>query len=183
LQLIQEGAEDYLVKNPCNSDALVRAVRYAFLRRGSQASKSRASSLPADQGRVVAVIGAKGGLGATTIAYNLAAELRLQTEEKVLLGDLDIHTGQVSFLAGVEPQYSFLNAIENQNRLDVSLWEALVTEGPLGGIADHGFAGAAGRERPEGGRLDGRPGNRSSVVSVDGLIFGPDRHLVNGLSR
>jgi Flp pilus assembly CpaE family ATPase len=131
LQLIQEGAEDYLVKNTCNSDALVRAVRYAFLRHGSQASKSRAV-LSTDQSRVVGVIGAKGGLGTSTIAYNLAAELRLQTEEKVLLGDLDVHTGQAAFLAGVEPQYTFLNAIENQSRLDLSFWGALVTEGPLG---------------------------------------------------
>lgn len=131
LRLIQEGAEDYLVKNTCNSDTLVRAVRYAFLRHESQASKSRAVT-SGEQGRVIGVVGAKGGLGTTTIAYNLAAELRLQTEEKVLLGDLDVHTGQVSFLAGVEPQYSFLNAIENQSRLDFSLWDALVTEGPSG---------------------------------------------------
>lgn len=131
LQLIQEGAEDYLVKNKCNSESLVRAVRYAFLRHGSQAGRSKAL-LPADQGRLIGVVGAKGGLGTTTIAYNLAAELRLQTEEKVLLGDLDLHTGQVAFLAGVEPQYSFLNAIENRTRLDASFWEALVTEGPNG---------------------------------------------------
>ena len=132
LQLIQEGAEDYLVKNTCNSDALVRAVRYAFLRRGSQAGKSRAVANPGERGRIFGVVGAKGGLGTTTVAYNLAAELRLQTEEPVLLGDLDIHTGQVAFLAGVEPQYSFVNAIENRSRLDPTFWEALVTEVPLG---------------------------------------------------
>lgn len=131
LQLIQEGAEDYLVKNTCTSASLVRAVRYAYLRHGSQANKNR-PALSTDQSRVLGVLGAKGGLGTTTIAYNLAAELRVQTEERVLLGDLDIHTGQVSFLAGVDPQYSFLNAIENQSRLDRSFWEALVTEGPLG---------------------------------------------------
>ncbi len=132
LQLIREGAEDYLVKNTCTSAALVRAVRYAFFRHGSQTGRSRPAIVPADEGRVVGVIGAKGGLGTTTIAYNLAAELRLQTEETVLLGDLDLHAGQVSFLAGIEPQYSFLNALENKGRLDRSLWEALVTEGPLG---------------------------------------------------
>ncbi len=131
LQLIQEGAEDYLVKNTCNSDSLVRAVRYAFLRHGSQAKKTR-SLHAGDQGRVVGVLGAKGGLGTTTVAYHLAAELRLQTEEKVLLCDLDIHTGQVAFLAGVEPQYSLLNAVENQSRLDLSFWEALVTENSFG---------------------------------------------------
>ncbi len=131
LQLIREGAEDYLVKDTCTSAALIRAVRYAYLRRGSQA-KSKIVGKRADQGKVAGVIGAKGGLGTTTIAYNLAAELRLQTEEKVLLGDLDVHTGQVSFLAGVEPQYSFLNAVENKSRLDHSFWQALGTEGPVG---------------------------------------------------
>ena len=131
LQLIREGAEDYLVKNTCTSAALIRAVRYAFLRRGSQ-TRSRVAAGSSDHGRVAGVIGAKGGLGTTTIAYNLAAELRLQTEEKVLLGDLDVHAGQVSFLAGVEPQYSFVNAVENKGRLDHSLWDALVTTGPGG---------------------------------------------------
>ena len=123
LQMIQEGAEDYLVKSSCDAESLARAVRRAVVRRKSHAALAPASSTLS---RVISVVGAKGGSGTTTIACTLAAELRQQTGEKVLIADLDSSGGLVSFLTGVECQYSIRDAIGNLQRLDAAVWESIV---------------------------------------------------------
>src|SRR5690348_7227728 len=125
LQTIQEGAGDYLVKSTCNREQLVRAVRYALVRR-KQATKSVAEG-STGQTRVIGVVGAKGGVGTTTVACNLAAELRHQTGQKVLLADLDVHAGSVSFLMSLHAKYSILDAISIVDDLDHASWEQLVT--------------------------------------------------------
>ncbi|MGA3213674.1 MAG: response regulator, partial [Terriglobales bacterium] len=117
LQTIQEGAENYLVKSACNAPQLSRALRYAVAKHTAEV---------ASRTRVIGVVGAKGGVGATTIACTLATELRIQTGKRVLLADLDVQAGLVAFMMGVDPQYTFQYAIANSHRLDQSCWNAIV---------------------------------------------------------
>jgi len=126
LQMIQEGAGDYLVKSTCTRELLVRAVRYALVRHKNPA-RSVTESAP-DQHKLIAVVGAKGGVGTTTVACNLAAELRLQTGKKVLLADLDFDAGSVSFVMNTDAKYSILDAVSIVNDLDHASWEQLVTK-------------------------------------------------------
>ena len=144
LRMIQEGAEDYLVKSNCNPDLLVRAVRYAVVRRRSQMNQARTEA-SAERARVIGVLGAKGGVGTTTVACYLAAELRRQTEQEVLLADLDVEAGMASFLMSVEPRYSMHDAITNIDRLDRNCWDTIVTSSinDLHVIASPSFLGGA----------------------------------------
>jgi Flp pilus assembly CpaE family ATPase len=148
LRVIQEGAQDYLVKNTCNRDLLVRAVRYALVRH-KQATRST-SDASLDQAKIVAVMGAKGGVGTTTVACNLATELRRQTEKRVLLADLDVHAGSVSFLMNANDKYSIWDAITVVHDLDQTSWEELVTKTDSGlhVLASPGLLG--GGELPAG---------------------------------
>lgn len=130
LQMIQEGAEDYLVKNTCNRELLVRAVRYALVRHKQVSRNINEASL--DRGKVIGVLGAKGGVGTTTVASNLATELRRQTGNKVLLADLDIHAGSVSFLMSANGKYNILDAISIGQDLDQANWNHLVTKTDAG---------------------------------------------------
>ncbi len=125
LQMIQEGAEDYLVKSTCNRELLVRAVRYALVRHKHPAKSVTEGS--SDQTNIIGVIGAKGGVGTTTVACNLAAELRRQTAKRVLLADLDVQAGLVSFLMSLDAKYSILDAVSIVHDLDHGSWEQLVT--------------------------------------------------------
>jgi pilus assembly protein CpaE len=149
LEMIQEGAEDYLLKSSCDAETLKRAVSYAIVRRKSQSNPAHAPSVPS---RVIGVIGAKGGVGTTTLACNLASELRQQTAQKVLLADLDPDGGNVAFLTGIECKYSIMDAISNSQRLDVSCWEAIVAQAP-DGLHIISSAGLPGETRPETGSL------------------------------
>jgi len=131
LQMIQEGAEDYLVKSNCDAEALARSVRRAVVRRKSQGGLAPASSISS---RVLSVVGAKGGCGTTTIACTLAAELHQQTVQKVLLADLDPSGGLGPFLLGVDCKYSMRDAAGNLQRLDLNCWESLVAKDDPGGL-------------------------------------------------
>ncbi len=130
LHLIQEGANNYLVKSTCSAEALTRAIRYAVVKRGSNLGGARTEA-PLKKSTVVAVTGGKGGVGATTIACALAGELR-RNGEPVLLADLDMHTGLVAFLMAVESQYSIMDAIANSANLDSVLWQRLVVQSEEG---------------------------------------------------
>jgi pilus assembly protein CpaE len=79
-------------------------------------------------GKVVALLSAKGGCGATSIACHMAMDLHRLTGQPVALADFDLVSGMVGFLMRGDKPYSVLDAIDNLSRLDDSLWKALVME-------------------------------------------------------
>jgi len=125
LRVIQEGAEDYLVKSTCTGDQLIRTLRYAVLRHKRRASEAGSDAVT-DKVRVIGVVGAKGGVGATTVACTLAAALRTETGQSVLLVDLNVNSGSAAFLMGLDSKHSTVDAINNLGRLDRTFWDTLV---------------------------------------------------------
>jgi pilus assembly protein CpaE len=80
-------------------------------------------------GQVFGFIGAKGGIGATTIAINTATALGAITKPaRVLFVDLHPSGGDAALFLGVEPRFSFADALANAHRLDRNLLRSLVTE-------------------------------------------------------
>jgi Flp pilus assembly CpaE family ATPase len=126
LQMVQAGAQDYIVKSSCGTDRLAKSIQYALARADSQAES--AAGRVEDQSSVIGVMGVRGGVGCTTIACNLAAELRRQTDKTTLLADLDLDGGLASFMLGVESEYSLLDATGNVDRLDASFWGGIVAD-------------------------------------------------------
>ncbi|MBV9083182.1 MAG: AAA family ATPase [Acidobacteriaceae bacterium] len=91
-------------------------------------ASSQAPDIPARRGKIIGFLSAKGGCGATTLACHVALELQNATQKNVLLGDLDLTSGLVSFLMKTPSSYSMLDAVKNLTRLDESLWKALTLE-------------------------------------------------------
>jgi len=79
------------------------------------------------QGRAFAIVGAKGGVGATTIAVNLAHALAQATAE-VLLIDLNLSSGDTGTFFGAEPRFTVQDALENTHRLDETFFRSLVVK-------------------------------------------------------
>src|SRR5260221_7158414 len=67
LQIIQAGAQDYLVKPKCSPEHLVRSLRHAMVRHQLVASGGREPNA-SKQTRIVGIVGGSGGVGATTVA-------------------------------------------------------------------------------------------------------------------
>ena len=76
-------------------------------------------------GDVFAFLGAKGGVGATTAAVNVATELSRLRAGSVLLVDLHLAYGDAAIYLGAEPRFSIADALENTHRLDAAFLKSL----------------------------------------------------------
>ena len=84
------------------------------------------SLAPSARGDVFAFIGAKGGVGATTVAVNTASALAKVSPGSTLLIDLNVACGDAAVFLGSEPRFSVMDAIENVQRLDSAYFSGLV---------------------------------------------------------
>jgi pilus assembly protein CpaE len=84
-----------------------------------------AQKAPEATGDVFAFLGAKGGIGTTTIAVNTASALA-QSRQPTLYIDLHVAYGDAAVFLGAEPRFSVVDALENIHRLDAALFKTLV---------------------------------------------------------
>ncbi len=84
------------------------------------------------RGDVFAFVGAKGGIGTTTVAVNVATALAKLAPEATLLIDLNIACGDAAVFLGSEPRFSVMDALENVQRLDAAFFGGLVTRTKAG---------------------------------------------------
>jgi len=136
LDAMRAGVNECL-QEPLTREALEEAVRGVIV-----------GSLPAPTGQVFAFVGAKGGVGTTTLAVNTAASLaRASDGGKVLVIDLHQGFGDAAVFLGVEPRFSIADALENVNRVDEAFFRGLVEKTKAGvdllGSADRMAQGAA----------------------------------------
>ncbi|MCC7008017.1 MAG: AAA family ATPase [Acidobacteria bacterium] len=85
-----------------------------------------------DTGEVFVLLGAKGGVGTTTAAVNLATALGKVAGAATLLLDLHLSSGDAALYLGVEPRFSVIDALENTHRLDVAYFRSLVERTKFG---------------------------------------------------
>lgn len=118
IRVIRAGAVEFLTR-PLERAHVLAAIEKIARRRGASA---RGRS-----GKITAVFSAKGGLGVTTIATNLAVCLAsAKTSSNVLLVDLDSRQSDVSTFLNLRPTYSVLDAFENIGRMDESFLRGLL---------------------------------------------------------
>lgn len=112
--LLASSIQDYLLK-PIHPEML----RDAFL--NAQASLYGPDVREAQDGRphcAVAVIGARGGVGATSTATSLAWLISERQSRTTALLDLDVHFGTGALALDLEPGRGLTDAIENPSRID-----------------------------------------------------------------
>jgi pilus assembly protein CpaE len=114
LEAMRAGVSE-CVAEPLSAKALDEAVRRVLT-----------NVLPQAAGQVFAFIGAKGGVGASTIAVNTAATLGRESQNQVLLIDMHTGHGDAALFLGVEPRFSVLDALENIHRVDESFFSGVV---------------------------------------------------------
>lgn len=103
------GATEFLYK-PLVPDSVARVLGTAITRR-----KVRRAHVG---GMFIAVIGARGGVGATTVATNLAWHLAVKARRHTALLDADLQTGSAALMLGVEANPGLRVALEQPSRVD-----------------------------------------------------------------
>lgn len=111
--LLASGIQDYLLK-PLNidhvRDALINA-QAAFMAPRQEHGESHTHV-------ATAVIGVRGGVGASTFATSLAWLMSEQAGRSTALLDLDLHFGTDALTLDLEPGRGLIDAIENPSRID-----------------------------------------------------------------
>jgi pilus assembly protein CpaE len=120
---VRAGAEDFLVRDRLGGAALKRALHYAIMRSGNKAP----SPAPRAESAILGVLGAKGGVGTTTLVCHLSVELRRLTRQEVLLADFDLFAGQVAFMMHVNSAHSVVDAAQSVQRMDREYWNRLIS--------------------------------------------------------
>jgi pilus assembly protein CpaE len=120
LRAMRAGAREFVLES--DHEELKLAVR-------SQAQVTEA--VDGGNGSVITIFGAKGGVGCTTIASNLAGALQ-GAGARVCIIDLDFHLGDVLSFMDVAGNYSITDVLQNMGRLDRELLESSMMRHPSG---------------------------------------------------
>lgn len=107
---VLEGAQDYLIKGEADPKVLVRSIRYAIGRQKALA-EHLVKTQQVKHGKTVGFIGAKGGVGTTTLAVNVA--LALAASDKMVIAlELRSYFGTFSLQLGLTPVVTLADLLE-----------------------------------------------------------------------
>ncbi len=109
---LDAGAVDYLVK-PVDPDVLERAIE-----RAEQGGRTGSGVAARRQGRCIAFVGARGGVGASSLAANTAWLIAEERKRRVALIDLDLHFGTLALTLDLEAGSGLREALEDPERVD-----------------------------------------------------------------
>lgn len=119
-QLLDLGVTEYLVK-PASPEAIARA-----LHRTRTADTTRRDK-QANSCTTVAIIGTRGGCGATSLAVSAAWAFADQHEYKTLLIDLDLQFGSAAMSLDLEPSRGLREILSHPDRIDSLLVRSALT--------------------------------------------------------
>ncbi len=119
--LMDIGIFSYLLK-PLTVQVLESTYNKSTETAASQASQGK------QPGKVIAVMGARGGVGATTIGLNLAGIVAEQSGKPVALVDIDPQEGSVALALDIEPSRGVREALERPDRIDSLFIERVMTK-------------------------------------------------------
>ena len=115
-ELVRRGVNDYVI-GPVEVLDVVRSICSLF-------SASEAVTV----GRMIAVVGAKGGVGASTVAHNIAWHIARDVALDSVVIDLDLAFGTASLDYNQDPVQGIANAVFSPDRLDSSFMERLLAK-------------------------------------------------------
>ncbi len=143
------GVEIFLVAARLSTDALMGAMRAGVReffpadapeddirmalwrfkeRRDKRLAERQGQGASERRGRIVNVFGAKGGVGTTTLAVNLAAAfLSMKDGAMVSLMDMNLPFGEVQLFLDLHPRYHWGEIIGNIGRLDATYLMSIVS--------------------------------------------------------
>ena len=113
--LIRRGVSDYLIA-PLGVLDVLRTLSELYAAPGSRGL-----------GRTIAVVGAKGGVGASTVAHNLAWAIGRGLDASTVIVDLDIAFGTAGLDFNQDPPQGIAEAVFAPERLDANMLDRLLS--------------------------------------------------------
>jgi pilus assembly protein CpaE len=115
-ELVRRGVSDYLIA-PVGALQVVRSVCGLF---------SAPDAKPV--GRIIAVVGAKGGVGASTVAHNIAFSIARDLTLDSVVTDLDLAFGTAGLDFNQDPPQGIAEAVFSPDRVDTAFVDRLLAK-------------------------------------------------------
>ncbi len=121
LQAMRAGAKEFLTR-PVSIEELVTALERITNQHGGRDSGHVQGC------QVLAVAGATGGVGATSLAVNIGCALAADGGNSVAYIDLDLSLGDADVFLDTIPDYTIVDVVQNLSRLDFTLLKRSMTK-------------------------------------------------------
>jgi pilus assembly protein CpaE len=115
-ELVRRGVSDYVIA-PVTAIDVVRSVCNLF-------SSPEAKAV----GRIIAVVGAKGGVGASTISHNVAWAIARELALDSVVADLDLAFGTAGLDYNQDPPQGIADAVFSPDRVDTAFIDRLLSK-------------------------------------------------------
>ena len=115
-ELVRRGVSDYVIA-PVNALDVVRSICGLF-------SAPEAKAV----GRIIAVVGAKGGVGASTVAHNVAWAIARDLALDSVVADLDLAFGTAGLDYNQDPPQGIADAVFSPDRVDTAFIDRLLSK-------------------------------------------------------
>jgi pilus assembly protein CpaE len=116
LEVFRLGVKEFL------SQPLTRQEVEPALTRFEERFRAKTAGSDRHMGRVVSVIGARGGVGVSTVATNMATSVQQGAKsESVALMDLDLHGGDLGLFLDLHPSQGLKQLAKDVSRLDETI--------------------------------------------------------------
>lgn len=127
VKAIRTGAKEFLTQPFVDAE-----VRQA-LERARQRREGSNHKEPVKLGRVISVMGSKGGVGATTVAVNLAVSIaQMEPVRSVVLVDMNLLFGEIPLFLELKPRYHWGEIAKQVYRLDADFLMNVLSKHPSG---------------------------------------------------
>ncbi len=113
--LIRRGVSEYLIA-PLGALDVLRTLSELYVSAGAR-----------NLGRVIAVMGAKGGVGSSTVAHNVAWAIARNLDASTVIVDLDIAFGTAGLDFNQDPPQGVAEAVFAPERLDANMLDRLLS--------------------------------------------------------
>ena len=113
--LIRRGVSEYLIA-PLGTLDVLKTLSELYIAPGAR-----------NLGRIIAVMGAKGGVGASTVAHNVAWAIARNLDASTVIVDLDIAFGTAGLDFNQDPPQGIAEAVFSPERLDANLLDRLLS--------------------------------------------------------
>lgn len=115
-ELVRRGVSDYMIA-PVQTIDVVRSICGLF---------SAPEAKPV--GRIVAVVGAKGGVGASTLAHNIGWSIARDLQLDSVVADLDLAFGTAGLDYNQDPPQGIAEAVFSPERVDTAFVDRLLSK-------------------------------------------------------
>jgi len=121
LRAMRAGVKEFIPAPPKIEDLLSSLERIADQKWGRGENRARGST-------IIAICGATGGVGTTSLAVNLGCILAAEPRNTVALVDIDLCLGDADVFLDTIPDYTLVDVAQNVTRLDFTLLKRSLTK-------------------------------------------------------